>query len=103
MAARRRPPLRTPLRVALALIIGFAGAMAYMAFVIWIGYRQAYSGGGSGAAVQAFGIQIYEIVRAGESYAGSARGPAMGLVCGIGMAVAVIIEELLRRVRQVRG
>lgn len=102
MAARRRPPLRTLLRVALALIIGFAGAMAYMAFVIWIGYRQAYSGG-SGAAVQAFGIQIYDIVRAGESYAGSARGPAMGLVCGIGMAVAVIIEELLRRVRQVRG
>lgn len=94
--------MRAGARAALALAIGFAGAMAYMAVMIWLGYRQAYSGGAAAVPVRAFGIRIYDIVRAGEGYAGSSRGPAMGLVCGIGMAAAVIIEELLRRLRQAK-
>ena len=98
-AAKSRRPMRDGARIALALAIGFAGAMAYMAVVIWLGYRRAYSGGGPGVAVRAFGIRIYDIVRAGEGYAGSSRGPAMGLVCGIGMAVVLAAEELLRRLK----
>ena len=66
-AVKSRRPMRAGVRIALALAIGFAGAMAYMAVVIWLGYRRAYSGGGPGVAVRAFGIRIYDIVRAGRA------------------------------------
>ena len=86
-------------RIVLALVIGFVCAMAYMAVVIWLGYRQAYRSGAAAVPVRAFWIDIYDIARTGEGYSGTPIGPHMGIVCGIGMAIILMIEELLRRLK----
>lgn len=42
----------------------------------------------------------YELTKAGSEYVGKAMGIYMGIVCGIGMLLAVCVEELISKVRQ---
>ena len=42
----------------------------------------------------------YELTKAGSEYVGKAMGIYMGIVCGIGMILAVCVEEIISKVRQ---
>lgn len=103
MERRNRKPLNFPVRILLALIAGFAVAMAYMALRIYFGYSYAYGAQAPACTVTALGIDIYHIVRTADGYAGSGIGPNMGVVCGICMAAAALLAALIGKLRRRAG
>lgn len=80
-----------------AVAIGFAGAMIVMAVAIYFGYVAAYAAGGINRSVCLLGLEIYHLTAQGNKYIGTARGLAMGAICGLGIALALLIEELRAR------
>lgn len=84
----------------LALIAGFAAAMILMSVAIYFGYTSAYRTGGALFTVRLCGLPIYDLMWTGDAYAGASRGPCMGLVCGVCMAAALVIELIAERVRR---
>lgn len=83
------------LRVLIAVGAGFGIAMLIMTMAIYFGYTHAYASGGALYDVRILGIKIYELALDGEKYSGVSIGENMGIFCGICMAAAVIVEELI--------
>ena len=60
----------------------------------------AYSTNINVLTVKILGISIYELTKSGSEYFGKSIGIHMGAVCGICMALSVIIEEIFFKVKQ---
>lgn len=88
--------MKRSIRILIALAIGFGIAMLLMMVAIYFGYTHAYADGGMSYTVRLLGVQIYRLTLAGNKYSGKFVGTNMGAVCGICMAVAVALEELIR-------
>ncbi len=95
--------MKHSLKIALALVIGFAAAMLLMTVAIFFGYTAAYRSGVESSAVRLLGIPIYLLTRSGNVYLGHSQGIYVGAVCGICMALSVAMEEIIRHVKQKRS
>lgn len=69
-------------------------------FLCPIGFTNAYITGVNALTVKILGIPIYELTKFGTEYVGNPIGIYMGAVCGICMALSVIAEELINKVRK---
>ena len=87
-------------RILIAFIIGFVIAMLLMSVKIYFGFTNAYSTNINALTVKILGIPIYELTKSGSEYFGKSIGTHMGAICGICMALSVIIEEIFFKVRQ---
>lgn len=83
------------LRILITLAIGFGIAMLLMTVAIYFGYSHAYVDGGVSYTVRLFGLGIYELTQVGDRYSGASVGTNMGVVCGICMTAALVLEELI--------
>lgn len=88
------------IKIIVALVAGFVIAMILMSIVIYFGYTEAYNTNVSALTVRILAMPIYELTKAGSEYVGKAMGIYMGIVCGIGMILAVCVEEIISKVRQ---
>ena len=88
-------------RILIALAVGFVIAMLLMSVKIYFGFTNAYSTNINVLTVKILGVPIYELTKSGTEYFGKSIGIHMGAVCGICMALSVIIEELFFKVRQI--
>lgn len=91
--------MKKGMRIFLALVVGFAAAMAVMSAAIYFGYSSAYELETAQYTVRLFGISIYELTRTGAEYAGQAIGPHMGLICGIFMAISLAVMFMVRALK----
>ena len=87
-------------RILIALAVGFVIAMLLMSVKIYFGFTNAYSTNINVLTVKILGIPIYELTKSGSEYIGKSIGTHMGAICGICMALSVIIEEIFFKVRQ---
>ena len=76
-------------RVPLALGIGFGLAILSMAIAIYFGYVHAYSSEENIRYVYLFGLKIYRLT----------LGVNMGIICAIYMGVALVLEEIIHKLR----
>lgn len=81
----------------LALLLGFALAMAAMAVAIYFGYTDAYRLGTDSHTVSLFGLRIYELTKGKDAYTGAAVGTNMGIFCIVCMLLTTAAEQLLTR------
>lgn len=95
--------MKHSLKIALALVIGFAAAMLLMSICIFFGYTAAYRSGVQSSAVRLLGIPIYLLTRSGNVYLGQSQGIYMGAVCGICMVLSVATEEIICHIKQKRS
>ena len=86
-------------KIRIALIVGFALAMLLMSVAIYFGYTNAYSTNVDALTVKILGIPIYELTKSGTEYIGKTIGIYMGVVCGICMALSVIVGELISKAK----
>ncbi|MEG1166344.1 MAG: LlsX family protein, partial [Oscillospiraceae bacterium] len=70
----KRKKLKTPLRIAIFLVIGFALAMLFMTIAIYFGYNNAYNNSVDNYSVNLFGMGIYTLTKAGAEYVGTSIG-----------------------------
>ena len=87
-------------RILIALAVGFVIAMLLMSVKIYFGFTNAYSTNINVLTVKILGIPIYELTKSGTEYFGKSIGTHMVAICGICMALSVIIEEIFFKVRQ---
>ena len=87
-------------RILIALAVGFIIAMLLMSVKIYFGFTNAYSTNINVLTVKILGIPIYELTKSGSEYFGKSIGTHMGAICGICMALSVIIEEIFFKVKQ---
>ena len=86
--------------IMIAAVVGFAIAMILMSIAIFCGYTAAYKTDESIYVVKLAGLSIYELTRSGKDYVGASIGTHMGIVCGICVALSIVIEEIISRVRK---
>ena len=87
-------------RILIALAVGFVIAMLLMSVKIYFGFTNAYSTNINVLTVKILGIPIYKLTKSGSEYFGKSIGTHMGEICGICMALSVIIEEIFFKVKQ---
>ena len=87
-------------RILIALAVGFVIAMLLMSVKIYFGFTNEYSTNINVLTVKILGIPIYELTKSGSEYFGKSIGTHMGAICGICMALSVIIEEIFFKVKQ---
>ena len=87
-------------RILIALAVGLIIAMLLMSVKIYFGFTNAYSTNINVLTVKILGIPIHELTKSGSEYFGKSIGTHMGAICGICMALSVIIEEIFFKVRQ---
>ena len=87
-------------RILIALAVGFVIAMLLMSVKIYFGFTNAYSTNINVLTVKILGIPIYELTKSGSECFGKSIGTHMGAICGICMALSVIIEEIFFKIRQ---
>ena len=87
-------------RILIALAVGFVIAMLLMSVKIYFGFTNAYSTNINVLTVKILGIPIYELTKSGSEYFGKSIETHMRTICGICMALSVIIEEIFFKVRQ---
>lgn len=92
--------MKKAVKIISALVIGFAVAMLAMTTAIFFGYTKAYATDVEVALIKLIGIPIYKLTKSGSEYVGESQGAFMGLVCGIGMALGVIAEEVIARIKK---
>ena len=92
--------MKMQIRILITLAIGFVIAMLLMSVKIYFGFANAYSTNVNALTVKILGIPIYELTKSGSEYFGKSIGTHMGAICGICMALSVIIEEIFFKVRQ---
>ena len=92
--------MRTALKIVLAWAIGFGVAMLIMAVAIYFGYSNAYRQGQQTSEVYLFGLNIYHLTLQGRKYVGTPVGEEMGKFCSTISLIAIVIEELFRRLRK---
>lgn len=92
--------MKTALRVVLAWAIGVGVAMLIMAIAIYFGYSNVYRQGQQTSEVYLFGLNIYHLTLQGNKYVGTAVGEEMGKFCSSISLIAIVIEELFRRLRR---
>ena len=85
--------------IVIAAGIGFAVAMAVMAVAIYFGYTDAYASEVDSMQVKLLGLPIYDLLKTGDSYAGSSVGQNMGIVCLIFIAIAICVERIIVRIK----
>jgi len=95
-----RKSMKKKVKILIALIVGFALAMLLMSVAIYFGFTNAYSTNVNALTVKILGVPIYELTKSGTEYIGKSIGIYMGAVCGICMALSVIVEELISKIRQ---
>lgn len=95
--------MKSWLRILIAMGIGFAAGMLVMTVVIYFGYTHAYASGGNAYDLRILGLRIYELTRVGSKYSGTSVGVNMGAFCGICMAGAAALEELIHWKRKFKG
>lgn len=91
--------MKRKIKILISLIVGFALAMLLMSVAIYFGFTDAYSTGVNSLTVKILGIPVYELTKSGTEYIGKSLGVYMGAVCGICMALSVIVEEFISKVR----
>lgn len=91
--------MRKRTRMTLALVMGFGLAILSMALTIYFGYVHAYSNGGNIKDVYLFGLKIYRLTMEGDNYTGTSLGVNMGIVCAIYMGIALLLEEIIHKLR----
>lgn len=91
--------MKKRVRVPLALGIGFGLAILSMAIAIYFGYVHAYSSEENIWYVYLLGFKIYRLTLEGEKYIGSSLGVNMGIICAIYMGVALVLEEIIHKLR----
>ena len=87
-------------RILIALAVGYVIAILLMSVKIYFGFTNAYSTNINVLTVKILGIPIYELTKSESEYFGKSIGTHMGAICGICMALSVIIEEIFFKVRQ---
>ena len=87
-------------RILIALAVGYVIAILLMSVKIYFGFTNAYSTNINVLTVKILGIPIYELTKSGSEYFGKSIGTHMGAICGICMALSVIIEEIFFKVKQ---
>ena len=87
-------------RILIALAVGFVIAILLMSVKIYFGFTNAYSTNINELTVKILGIPIYELTKSGSEYFGKSIETHMRAICGICMALSVIIEEIFFKVRQ---
>ena len=85
--------------IIIAVVIGFAVAMAVMAVAIYFGYTDAYASEVDSLQVKLLGLPIYDLLKTGGGYVGSSIGQNMGIVCLIFVAIAICVERIVRKIR----
>ena len=85
-------------RILIALAVGFVIAMLLMSVKIYFGFTNAYSTNINVLTVKILGIPIYELTKSGSEYFGKSIGTHMGAICGICMALSVIIRTLTPKI-----
>ena len=94
-----RKSMKKKIKILIALIVGFTLAMLLMSVAIYFGFTNAYSTNVNALTVKILGVPIYELTKSGTEYIGKSLGIYMGAVCGICMALCVIVEELISKIR----
>ena len=92
--------MKPKVRRVVTLMCGFGLAILFMALAIYFGYLTAYRQGTGTSEVYMFGLNIYHLTLSGGKYIGTSNGPAMGGVCTIVMAVILIVEEIIYKLRK---
>ena len=93
--------MRKKKKILIAMLVGFALAMLLMCVAIYFGFTNAYSKNVCALTVKILGIPIYEITKSETEYVGKSIGIYMGAVCGICMALSVVAEELISKLKLV--
>lgn len=77
-----------------ALVIGFVVGSVIISIAIALGFSYAHSHDAGSYQVKLLGLVIYELTADKGSYRTVSIQANMGIVCGICMAIAVVVEML---------
>lgn len=87
-------------KTAFPILTGFLIAMILMAIMIYFGYTEAYALNIEALTVKMMGIPIYELVKAGAEYTGTALGPNMGIICAVFILLSFCVSGVISAIKK---